>query len=725
MGIVKLYAMAIGISSVTLGFADSVRDHQLLARQIAEDGIVLLKNDGLLPLSKGEKVTMRGPAYGRWMTCGGFSCIVDAPYSVDIKDGISNSGLVVDPDNRDIAIFLVCRDNGRGGEPDLNAYQLKESELDEFEEIKRQGFKHIVVILNTGVACSTKLFKEDPRVSAMLLVGFPGMEGANAIGRVLVGDVNPSGRLSRTLARASSDYPADEKWQESLNYVPYEDDIFVGYRYFETIPGAQAKVVFPFGYGLSYTTFALKDANVRVSEDKVDLSVTVINTGKVVGRRSVLAYSSVNGGAAEHPSRELRGFAKTRNLAPGESQTVNISFDLAQLAYFDDEGRSGSIGSWVIDSGEYSFWIGGDVRDVVLAGKARLEQKVVSTPGFKLNPAKLARRLRADGSVSTCPVTYGPRNGFKVATRYPQKPETGKIMFDEVVHGRRSLDDFIDQLDIDDIAKLLVGGTNLVYGADTCSIGILEKYGVPGLQTADGPLGVRFGKGIKSTQFPATDMMIGTFDVELARAFGRAMGEEARQLGVNVLLAPGVNLSRHPTCAREIEFMGEDPCLAGRMSAAEICGIQSTGVAATIKHFAANNRINSCKNCMSVLSERAAREIYMKQFEIAIKEARPMCVMTAYNGMNGRYAGANWGMIEGILRGEWGFQGLVMTDWDAQSLFWQDISSGNDVKMPGDGGGTAYFKSAAKTGLVHRDAIRASLKRVLKLVSTLRYGRSL
>lgn len=696
--------------------------HHVLSRRIAEESIVLLKNDGTLPLKEGTHVAVFGPAFGKWMTCGGYSCIVDAPYSVDFRDGIANSGLVIDQKCRDVALFLVCRDNGRGGEPDLEAYRLKRQEIETLESIKRQGFRKIVVVLNTGVACSPEAFRADGRVSSLLLVGFPGMEGANALGRILVGDVNPSGRLSRTLAKDVNDYPAEKTWQESLSYVPYEDDIFVGYRYFETIPGAKERVSYPFGHGLSYTSFEVTGTAFLATNGEVRVTAEVVNTGCRSGRQSVLMYSSLSGGKAEHPARELRAFAKTKLLLPGERELLDLSFPIADLAYFDDEGESGFLGSWVIDSGEYTFWIGGSVREVKACGRIKMGQEVLSSPGFKLDPARLARRMRADGSVSLCPVVYGPKNGCPTKAEFPRRESAGRILFSDVLSGRHSVDDFIDQLKIEDIAKLLVGGTNLVQGADTCSIGLLEEYGVPGLQTADGPLGVRFKGNVKSTQFPATDMMIGSFDVELSREFGRAMAEEAKALGVEVLLAPGVNLSRHPTCAREIEFMGEDPCLAGLMAAAEIDGIQSVGVAATLKHLAVNNRINSCLNYMSIASERAVREIYLRQFEIAVRKAKPMCVMTAYNGLNGRFSGANWGLVEGILKGEWGHQGLVMTDWGAQSQLWQDIAGGTNVKMPDDGGGSKFFCWAAQAGMIDQDMIRNSLKRVLELVAKIKKG---
>ena len=689
--------------------------HAELSRRVCAEGFVLLKNDGALPLAAGSRVAVFGPATGEWLSCGGMSARVNPHYVIDVPEGLRLGGFAVDPSSRETAVLVITRTCGRGGEPDLGAYELKDSERRQLADVKAAGFRRIVVILNTGVAVATRELAADPAVSAVLQVGFAGMEGGRAVADILSGAVNPSGRLVQTLANRATDYPADANWQEAIGYVPYEDDIFVGYRYFETIPGASGKVTYPFGYGLSYTTFERTEPALVRDGNICRVSVTVRNAGKRSGRHSELVYTSLKGGRAEHPARELRAFAKTRLLEPGESERLEMAFDSRQLAYFDDTGVSGRIGSWAIDGGTYTVWIGGDVRDVVPAGSFAVESEILSTPGFKLDPARLARRLHADGTYETTPVVYGDRNGPVRPAAYPTETPHARILLADVACGKATLDAFIDQLSVDDIVALLTGHPNLNDYCDTCSFGVLEKYGSCGVQTADGPLGVRID-GVPTTQFPGTDVLAATFDVSLAEACGRVLGVEARRNGIDVMLAPGVNLNRHPVCARNFEFMGEDPCLAGRMAAGVIRGIQKEGVAATIKHFAADNRVNACLEYMSVISERAAREIYFKPFEIGVKEAKPACVMTAYNGLNGRFAGANWGALEGILRGEWGFGGLVMTDWGAHSQLWAEISSGNDVKMPDDDGGAARFRKMLKTGVVDPKKVRASVRRTLELV---------
>ena len=686
-----------------------------LARRVCADGVVLLKNDGALPLSSGSSVAVFGPVGGEWLSCGGMSARVNPHYTIDVVDGLRDVGLQVADNSRETAVFVMTRTCGRGGEPDLGAYAMKDEERSELARIKSLGFKRIVVVLNNGVAIATRELASDPAVSAVLMVGFPGMEGGRAVADILTGAVNPSGRLTQTLAQKASDYPADANWQEALHYVPYEDDIYLGYRYFETIPGAKEKVVYPFGHGLSYTTWDVRDDGWEIGDGNIEVKVRVTNTGKTAGRNSVLVYTGVEGGKAEHPARELRGFAKTRLLAPSESETVTVKFAKRDLAYFDDEGASGCIGSWVVDGGRYTIYVGGSVRDAKSIGSFDLPEEILATPGFKLNPAMLARRLRRDGSCTERPVRYGDRNGQPGKVEYPRRGGARRIMLRNVAEGRNTLDEFIEQLSAKEIAAFLCGKENLFIYGDTGSFCILEDYGVPGLQTADGPLGLRID-GIPTTQFPGTDILAGTFDVKLAEEVGRALAEESKLNGIDVLLAPGVNLNRHPVCARNFEYMGEDPVLAGKMGAAIVRGVQAGDVFATIKHFFAANRINALTHFMNVMSERAAREIYLKPFEIALSCSRPDCVMTAYNGTNGRFAGANNGAIDGILREEWGYDGVVMTDWGALSQLWAEVSAGNDVKMPDDGGGAARLAKSMEDGTVDRAKVYASVKRVLRLV---------
>lgn len=735
----KIALMGVWMLSSATAFAASTPERAAVARRCAAESIVLLKNDGVLPLRPGATVDVVEQVGTPYMGCGQGSAWVHMPFVVDIAQGMRNAGFVLNRESRETAIWTVTRFSGEGSEcKDFNDYYLSSKEQNQLSELKAAGYRKIVAILNVGTMISPDELERDPSVSAILYVSYPGMEGGNAIADILSGAVNPSGRLPVTVAARLEDYPSNDTWQDARHYVPYEEDIFLGYRYFCTIPGADKKVVYPFGHGLSYTTFTLSDFQMAQSADKIVVYVRVANSGKVPGCDSVLLYTSLKGGKVEHPSRELRAFAKTRLLAPGESETLELSFDLEALAYFDEDGASGTPGSWVVDEGEYSVWVGGTPADATLAGSFSSDQKILSTPGFKLSPSRLAKRLRADGSYRSMPVLYGDRNGRAAKADWPKsRPTADKLItLRQVAQGEKTLDEFVDQMPASDLLTLLYGQPNILPVGNTCSIGVLKEYGVPGLQTADGPVGIRLGQwpedGKKpkpeqmATAFPATALTAGSFDIKLQEEYGRALGQEAAAEGIDIHLAPGICLARHPLCGRNFEYMGEDPYLAGRMAAAYIRGVQSQGVASTLKHLAGNNRENSRRESFDVVSERALRELYLKGFEIAVKEAKPKCLMTSYNGINGIMSSANFRMVEGILRDEWGFEGLVMTDWDALTSFWESVASGNDVKMPGIepfGIGKEgceklkkFFVHMSESGSLSSRRLKASAKRVLKLV---------
>ena len=740
----KMNVLTVIVLMASTALAVTTPERAAVARRCAAESIVLLKNDGVLPLKADARVDVVPQVGTPYMGCGRGSAWVWIPYEIDIPTGLRNAGVSVDPANRDVALWTITRDATEGVEcRDFGDYCLSAAERSKLAELKAAGYRKIVVVLNVGTMISMKELAEDEAVSALLYVSFPGLEGGNAIADVLSGLVNPSGRLPVTVAEKLSDYPSDATWQEARHYVPYEEDIFLGYRYFCTIPGAAEKVTYPFGYGLSSTTFELSDLSVsrgHSDRDMVTAKVRVTNTGRRAGRHSVLLYTSVAGGRAEHPSKELRAFAKTRLLEPGASEPLELTFDVDVLAYFDDMGVSGRIGSWVVDGGEYTVWAGGSPFDAVKVGSFGLEQRIVATPGFKLNPARLARRLHADGTFSEEPVLYGDRNGRRLPVDWPkERPAADRIItLQQVAKGERTLDEFVDQMPVEDVLELLHGQPNVIAIGNTCSVGVLKEYGVTGLQTADGPVGIRLGQKPKeggkptpeqlATSFPATALTAGSFDIALQEEYGRVLGAEAAAVGIDIHLAPGVCLARHPMCGRNFEYMGEDPYLTGRMAAAYIRGVQSQGVASTIKHFAGNNRENTRRESWDVVSERAMREIYLRGFEIAVREAQPKCLMTSYNGINGVLSGANFGLIEGILRGEWGYRGLVMTDWHALSSIWENIAAGNDVKMP-EIANSGYYASATtqkeiaahiahrlREGVVDSRRVKASAKRVLELV---------
>ena len=712
-----------------------VERHAAVARRAAADGIVLLKNDGTLPLARGSSVALFGAVDGL-KPGGGGSSGVRAIRTVSLREGLEEAGFAIDQESRDAAVFVVAREALEGEDSPDGDFYLSEDELAELGRIKAAGFAKIVVLCCGGHAFDLGPFAKDDKVGAVLFAWYPGGEGGAAVGDVLSGKVNPSGRLAETFAARVADYPTDAGFRESRWYVPYEEGIFVGYRYFETIPGAKEKVVYPFGHGLSYTTWKIEPV-APLSQgacQNLNVRVRVTNTGSVPGRRSVLCYTSQTGGVAEHPAIELRAFAKTSLLAPGASEELDLSFSRDDLAYFDDDEASPTVGSWVVDRGAYKILVGGSVRDVAEAASFEVpEPVVISSPGLKLQADRLARQLRADGTYRDLPVEYpGHREAADLTPVRTNATADVKATLFDVADGKATLDDFLDQMSLQEMLHLLFGHLR----EDPCgtgSIGALAKFGIPAVQTCDGPAGVR--REAASTFFPCAALLACTFDHAILREIGGVIGDEAAEAGFDVLLAPGLNIHRHPLCGRNFEYFGEDPLVSGVCAGEYVKGVQSRGVGATVKHFAGNGRETTRRIQKDVVSERAFREIYLRGFERAMKGAGPWAVMTSYNGVNGYNAGENHGLVTGILRDEWGYGGVTMTDWLTTIPMWREIGAGNDLKMPKDiedtqrdmmprGGAVDEALFAYRRRYLSLSRVRESAKRVLSLVmKTRRFAR--
>ena len=696
-----------------------------LARRAAADGLVLLKNDGALPLDAGSAVALFGEP-DALKPGGGGSSGVNAVRTVTLAEGLAEAGFSIDPASRQTALFVVVRNALEGEDSPDAAFELTEGERAALEEIKAAGFRRIVAVCGGGHVFDIGPLADDPAVDAILWAWYPGGEGGAAIADVLAGRTNPSGRLAETIAANVADYPTDRGWRESRWYVPYEEGIFVGYRYFETIPGAKSKVVYPFGHGLGYSSFSVRTQEAETDGDRVALRVEVANDGQRPGRHSVLCYTSCQGGAADHPAIELRAFAKTRLLAPGESQTISLAFDKRDLAFFDDDEASPTCGSWVLDKGRYTVLVGGSVRETTPAAAFDVpEQRVLASPGLKLQADRLARLLRADGSFRSLPVAYPghvePADVLPVRTNAIDGVNTTLC---DVADGKATLDELLDDMSLQEMLHLLFGHLR----EDPCgtgSIGALDKFRISAVQTCDGPAGVR--REAASTFFPCAALLACAFDAPLAEEVGAAIGAEAAEAGFDLLLAPGMCIHRHPLCGRNFEYFSEDPLASGKTAAAYVRGVQSRGVGATLKHFAGNGRETTRRIQKDVASERAFREIYLRGFERAVKEAGPWAVMTAYNGINGFNCGENHGLVTGILRDEWGYRGLTVTDWLTTVPMWREIGAGNDVKMPKDiedtnrdiqkrGDAVAEALFAYNRGYLSLSRIRESAKRVCELV---------
>ena len=686
-------------------------DNARTSGELAADGMVLLENrDALLPFENGVKVAVFGAGQLDFSMGGTGSAAVYTAYRIGALEGLEEQAaagkLVLDRELLDAyradpqleetaelvaaaasrnsaALLILSRNAGEGNDrkDEPGDYRLSEKEEKLVSLLESSPFEQIAVVVNSGGLIDLSWFRRSDKFKSLLLAWQPGMQGGRALARVLCGEVNPSGKITDTIAASYADYPSSRTFQEFRQEMDYEEDIFVGYRYFETVPGAAEKVLYPFGFGLSYTNFDVECGGFSCDGKTVRCQAVVTNTGKRPGREVVQLYSSSpRGGKLDYPALELRDFAKTKVLAPGEAQTLDLEIPFSDCASFDDTGVSGAPeGSFVLEAGEYVFRLGDSVRNTVEAGRFTLDAlRILASPGLLLQ-AGLPRRMNADGSFAERRFVPRfedlPMDGTDEDPVPPAKP----IMLADVAEGRHTMKEFLSQLTFAELLHLHKGQPSL-FPTGTGGFGNLRRYGVPNPQTADGPAGLR--KAVPTTCFPCATLVACSWDRELQFRMGAALGREGIESDVDVLLAPGLNIHRDPLCGRNFEYFSEDPLVAGRSAAALVNGVQSEGLGATLKHFALNDRENYRKITDSVASERAIREIYLRGFEIAVKTARPWCVMSSYNIINGRKASCSYNLLTRILRDEWGFDGFVMTDWWNFADWWYEIVAGNDLKMP-------------------------------------------
>ncbi len=773
------------------------KEHIALSRRAAREGMVLLKNEGgALPLNPGTRVALFGKATADYVKGGGGSGDVLVPYIRTIADGLRETlgaecvfpetadfyrdyvrkqyaegwapGMMAEPEVpedmlrrarafTDTAVVSFSRFSGEGWDRksmrdnhprkdpmagdaismsdalyEKGDFYLSDAERRMAEKVA-ETFERTVVVLNVGGMVETAFFRDHPRIQGLLMAFQGGLEGGCAEAEVLTGACNPSGKLTDTYAAELEDYPGCADFHESDTYVNYTEDIYVGYRYFETIPGARERVVYPFGFGLSYTSFELTGERIAFTEAEVEARVRVTNTGSRGGREVVQVYCAAPQGRLGKPAKVLAGYRKTDLLQPGESREVLIRFPVDQLASYDDLGKVAP-SAWVLEKGEYRFFIGTSVRDGKFAPETLVipEDRITCQLKARMTPTCLEKRLRADGSfekLPTAPCNDYRFNGLKPMDlpemeSLPGTPEVPMLEsygrnrkqgLQAVAEGKISLEEFVSALPDQDLACLLGGQPNVGL-ANTFGFGNNPVYGIPAVMTADGPAGIRFREetGVTATAFPCATLLGSTWDPEISREVGAAASLEAKENNIMIWLAPGVNIHRNPLCGRNFEYISEDPLLAGRQAAAMIRGIQSNHIAATPKHFALNNKETNRKECDSRASERAIREIYLKQFEILVKESHPWAIMTSYNIINGHRASENRDMLTGILREEWGFDGMVTTDWWTIGEHYKETAAGNDMKM--GAGFPRRLLEAKEKGLLTREEMEKAARNVLGLI---------
>ncbi len=736
--------------------------HIQLSREAAQEGIVLLKNDNdLLPLKKGTRIAVFGKAQIDYVKCGGGSGDVHSEYTRNIYDGLKSKVGKIELFDK-LSMYYAAYveeqyknggENGRLSEAEIPRELLDEAKQiadtavitinrysSEGEDRKNDGsdayfvlseseklminkvcaaFENVVVLLNTGAMIDTSWFADNSKIQAALMIWQGGMEGAVAAADILVGDACPSGKLVDTCARNFEDYPSSANFHESEDFAEYTEDIFVGYRYFETIPDKKSAVVYPFGFGLSYTKFKLSEMSAALLSDKVIVSVTVENIGDFAGKEVVQVYCGAPCGKLTKPAIELCTFQKTKCLQPGEKQSLILTFNLEDVASYDDIGEIQK-SAWVLEKGVYKIFVGNCAEDLCeLEFKPVLsEDRVVKQLTEYCAPKKLTRRLTASGEYIDAVNSSSEQKKFPCdyicAEKIPQNKEDIKKLI-AVANGEISLDEFLMQLTDAELMHLLQGqfGKGI---AHTGGMGNLPEYGIPTAMTADGPAGLRadLETGIRTTAFPVATMLACTWNTEMVERVGAAAALECKENNISIWLTPALNIHRSPLCGRNFEYFSEDPYISGKMAAALTKGIQSQGVVATPKHFACNNKETNRYESDSIVSERALREIYLKGFEICVKEAKPRLIMTSYNRINGVRASENTELITGILRDEWGYDGLVTTDWWSHGSKAAEVVSGNDIRMPATS--PTDLKEKYEQGMISRNQLAICTKRLLEML---------
>lgn len=617
--------------------------------------------------------------------------------------------------NADIAIITLSRFSAEGVDRKAipGDYYLSDTEKSLIDRVT-VAFPNTVIVLNSGAVVDCEYFAENEKVGAIIFGWQGGLEGGMAIADIICGDVNPSGKLADTIPDSYDSYQNAQEFLTGFEHLDYFDDIYVGYRYFETIPGAAEKVRYPFGFGLSYTDFEFSGAFCGESDGKIVAAVTVKNIGKVPGKEVVQLYYSAPQGKLGKPAKELAAFKKTKLLSPGESEAIALSFDIGDMASFDDLGKIKK-SAFVLEKGTYSFYLGNSVRATEkLRYDFVLSEDIITKESKPLcRPFKLEKRLLADGSFENLQ-TGEPVYTCGTHTSIEATASKDTIMFDEVGENI-TLDEFIKQFTVDELIDFVGGHQNQPGVCNTGAFGGLKRLDVPPVPTADGPAGLRLNAstGVPTTAWPCATLLACTWNTELIEEVGAAGGAELRENNLGVWLAPAMNIHRNPLCGRNFEYFSEDPLLAGKCCAADVRGIQSQKIAASVKHFACNNRESNRFECDSRVSERALREIYLRGFEICVKDADPWTIMSSYNLINGCHTSVSHELLTEMLRNEWGFKGMVTTDWGVHSNHSDEVLAGNDVKM-GDGE-PEELKAAFENGKITRADLETSVKRILEL----------
>ena len=717
-----------------------------LCRAAARESIVMVKNDGTLPINKNTKIALFGRCQINYFFCGyGSGGDVKAPYKINVLEGFREAGAKLNEDlvkfyeetcakdvpydgfwgawpyhydefkledsfvekvakKSDVALVVIGRSSGEDREAKLTegSWYLTKDERALLSQV-RKNFKKVVVLLDGGNYMDYE-WLEEYNINSALICWQGGQEAGRAIADIVLGLYSPSGKLADTVAKKYEYQPSiPEFGQKKTHYI---EDIFVGYRYFETFHPEQ--VLYPFGFGLSYTTFSLSHSVHLVANDVV-IECICKNTGSFKGKEVIQVYYGYEKdphGFLAHPAKSLVRFYKTKELEPGEEVKFEIRFPLSEMAAFDDTGATHHKDCWVLEAGNYPIYIGTDVRNATKIIDVPVKELVVIE---KLEEAcgvheSFKRMTNRHGKfeweeVHLSKVSVKDRIAAQMPADIPQTGDKG-LKLKDVKEGKCTMEEFIAQLDDVQLENLSRGNQQAMF----CSLGIpgnaavfggitadLRYYGIPTMNTNDGPSGNRFAN--HTTLMPIMAGLGATWNDQLLHELCLELGKENQAGKSQVMLAPAINIHRNPLCGRNYEYFSEDPYLTARYGVAYVKGLQEAGASACIKHFACNNQEKHRWSGDSIVSQRALREIYLRVFEITVKEAHPHWVMTSYNRVNGILNAYNFDLITTILRNQWGFDGVVMTDWwiwkekcpdykNIKDHAWR-VRAGNSLFMPG------------------------------------------
>lgn len=792
----------------------------LLSEKVAEEGIVLLKNDKkILPLNISTKIGLYGAGAGKTVKGGTGSGDVNNRSNISIYQGLKENGIQIVsekwlanyesiyaearrawkekileeakfvenpfdayaenpfamPEGRAVtaedtvdaqtAIYVVSRISGEGKDRRRveGDYYLSRREREDIRFLDAQKIPTVLILNSGGPVELTDILEETENICAVLNISQLGQRGGLALANVLLGKVTPGGKLTATWARRYEDYPCAEEYSYlngKLEREEYKEGIYTGYRYFDTFG---VKPLFPFGYGLSYTEMQIRFHGMKTSGDGVEVEAEVTNTGETFsGKEVVQVYVSLPQDESGKEYRRLAGFAKTKLLKPGEKELLKIRIDRKTLAYFSEEQHA-----WIAEKGYYAVWVGNSIASLTLAAMLEVPESVIlDKTNILENQTDITEEVYDRQNLSARTLKWKEKAENEKIGRYIYYPEPEKrtectCQPENKIPAKDLLPLFYGNI-AGISSNLGAAGIRVPGSAGETTAALYEQYGVSPLIMADGPAGLRlqqnyevdretdtvYGIGVLGslengylrtdethenadryyqfcTAFPVGTALAQTWDTALVEKVGIAVAEEMEEFHIDLWLAPGLNIQRNPLCGRNFEYYSEDPLLSGTMAAAMTKGVQSRpGCGVTVKHFACNNQEDNRMGVDAQVSERALREIYLRGFEIAVKESRPVAIMSSYNLLNGVHAANSVDLCTAIVRKEWGFDGVIMSDWNTTvpedgSIPWKCVTAGNDIIMPGNAADAENIRKAFEDGKLSEEVVRMCAGRILNLIHTL------